>query len=101
MRAFLGCAYQGMLKNRAPFCGSALALGARPAAVISEAQHQGPLLSLMPAWIDLWADLQMNGRRWEKRGGISASFVPVTTTSAIKEHAKTLMKRCWVLSPWR
>lgn len=88
-----------MLKNTAPVCGSALALGARLAAVISEAQHQGPLLSLMPVWTDLCADLQMNGCRWEKRQGISASFVPVTTTSAIKEHAKTLMKQCWVLSP--
>ena len=92
MIVFLGCVYRGVLKNTAPFCGSALALGACLAAVISETQHQGPLLSLMPVWIDLWADLQMNGRRWEKLLGISVSFVPVTTTSAIKEHAKTLMK---------
>lgn len=88
----VGCMYQGMLKNTISFCGSALALGACLVAVISEAQHQGPLLSLLPVWIDLWADLQMNGRRWEKGLGISASFVPVTMTSAIKEHAKTLMK---------
>lgn len=94
-----GLRVPGMFKNTAPICDSALALGARLVAVISEAQHQGPLLSLMPVWIDLWADLQMNGCRWEKRQEISASFVPVTTTSAIKEHAKTLMKRCWVLSP--
>lgn len=96
---FLGFMYQGMLKNRACFCCSGLALGASLAAVISEAQHQGPLLALV-VWIDLWADPQMNGRRWEKQLGVSASsFVPVTITSSIKERAKTVMKYCWVFYP--
>lgn len=86
-------------RNTAPFCSSALALGACLAAVISEAQHQGPLLSLMPVWVDLRTDLHMNGHRWEKWVGIQASFVPVTTRSAIKEHAKALMKQRRVLFP--
>lgn len=66
--------------------------GGRLAAVIALAQRQRSLLSLLPVWIDLWANLQMNGCRWEKQPEINASFVPVTATNAIKGHAKTLMK---------
>jgi len=54
-------------------------------------------LSSMPGRVDLWMNLHMNGRRWGKWTGIRASFVPVTTRSAIKEHAKALMKQRWVL----